>query len=278
MLSAEILADLLPSKILGESLFVFEEINSSNTFALDLARKGTQQGTVVLADAQTAGRGRLQRSWFSPPEANIYGSLIFSCSTSPLILGWIPLMAGLAIAQAIENTTNISSSLKWPNDILIHERKTGGILCESFKQNSGETCVVIGFGINVNLPESALPEELKEIATSLQIHANQPLDRHQLLKFIIPAVEEGWRNLMARGPESCQLPYQQRCSTIGQQILVEFPDGRSQEGIAVSIGEQGQLQILPSPSSPLGESDKILNVHAGDIRHIRNSHTAQRNN
>ncbi len=187
-------------------------------------------------------------------------------------------MAGLAITQAIENATHINGSLKWPNDILVDERKVGGILCESFKQNSGETCVVIGFGINVNLQESALPPELKAIATSLQIHANQPLDRHQLLKFIIPAVEEGWRNLIAQGPESCQLPYQQRCSTLGQQILVEFPDGRSQEGIAVSIGEQGQLQMSLLPSSAPGESAKILNVNAGDIRHIRNSHNTKIHN
>ncbi len=187
-------------------------------------------------------------------------------------------MAGLAIAQAIENATNVNISLKWPNDILIHERKVGGILCESFKRNQGETCVVIGFGINVNLPESTLPNEIKEIATSLQIHANQPLDRHHLLKFIIPAVEEGWETLMTQGPKSCQLAYHPRCSTIGQQILVEFPDGRTQEGIAVSIGEQGQLQILPLPSSPLGESDKILNVHAGDIRHIKSSSNTQDKN
>ncbi len=186
-------------------------------------------------------------------------------------------MAGLAIAQAIENATNINLSLKWPNDLLIHERKTGGILCESFKQTPGETCVVIGFGINVNLPETALPPELKAIATSLQIHANQPLDRHHLLKFIIPAVEESWGTLMTQGPKACQLAYHPRCSTIGQQILVEFPDGRTQEGIAVSIGEQGQLQILPLPSSPSGESDKILNVHAGDIRHIKSSSKAREN-
>ncbi len=278
MLSPEILADLLPSKILGESLFIFEEINSSNTFALEIAKAGAQQGTVVLADSQTAGRGRLQRSWFSPPGTNIYGSLIFSCSASPLTLGWIPLMAGLAIAEAIDEATKIKITLKWPNDILINEYKLGGILCESFKRNPDETSVVIGFGINVNVPESAFPKEIKETATSLQIHANHPIDRHQLLKFIIPAVEEGWKNLMTQGPKACQSAYPQRCSTIGQQILVEFPDGSSQEGTAASIGEQGQLQMSPFPSSTPGESDKILNVHAGDIRHIRNSHNAKMNN
>ena len=138
MLSPETLAALLPSKTLGQSLFVFEELPSTNTFALELAKNSTPHGTIVLADRQTAGRGRLQRSWFSPPGANIYGSVIFSLNMPFPSLGWIPLMAGTAIAQAIEDNTTIDITLKWPNDILIAERKVGGILCESFNRNS--TC------------------------------------------------------------------------------------------------------------------------------------------
>ena len=157
MLSPEIIAAALPSKILGQSLFVFDALPSTNTFALEIARNPTPQGTVVLADRQTAGRGRLQRSWFSPPNANIYGSLILSFTGHFQCLGWVPLMAGTAIAQAIEDSTTINITLKWPNDILIDEQKIGGILCESFKQDSTKTCVVIGFGINVNLTASSFP-------------------------------------------------------------------------------------------------------------------------
>lgn len=269
MLSPETLAALLPSKTLGQSLFVFEELPSTNTFALELARNPTPYGTIVLADRQTAGRGRLQRAWFSPPGANIYGSVIFSLKTKFQSLGWIPLMAGTAIAQAIEDNINVNITLKWPNDILIAEYKVGGILCESFNRNSTETCVVIGFGINVNLPESLLPKELQPIATSLQIQAQQTFDRYHLIKSIITTLEQGWEALISRGPKSCQLSYKTRCSTLGSHIQVHLPDGRQLDGVAKAIGEQGQLQILTSSSDPKEQSAKMVDIHAGDIRHIR---------
>jgi BirA family biotin operon repressor/biotin-[acetyl-CoA-carboxylase] ligase len=269
VLSPEKLAALLPSKIHNHSLFVFDELSSTNTFALELAKNPTPQGTVILADRQTAGRGRLKRSWFSPPGANIYGSLIFSFNSPIQTIGWVPLMAGVAIAQAIEDQAEIDITLKWPNDILIDERKVGGILCESFKMSSTETRVVIGFGINVNLSELAFPKDLQLIATSLQIQAQRPLDRHHLLKSIITTLEQGWEELISQGPQGCRLAYNSRCSTLGKQIQVLFPDGIEMEGMAQSIGEQGQLQMIPSPSDAREQSVRILNIHAGDIRHIR---------
>lgn len=269
VLSPETLATVLPSKKLGHSLFVFDELPSTNTFALELARNPIPQGTVVLADRQTAGRGRLQRSWFSPPDANIYGSLIFSFKHPFQALGWIPLMAGMAIAQAIEESIKIKIKLKWPNDILIDEQKIGGILCESFKRDSTDTCVVIGFGLNVNLSESAFPKDLERMASSLQIHAKHPLDRNQLIQSIIPSLELGWDALNSQGPSSCQLAYSARCSTLGKQILAQFPDGTTLEGVAQSIGAHGQLQMMPSSSDTPAQSARMVDVHAGDIRHVR---------
>ena len=178
-------------------------------------------------------------------------------------------MAGTAIAQAIEDSTSIDITLKWPNDILIDEHKVGGILCESFNRDSTETCVVIGFGINVNLPESLLPKELRPIATSLQIQAQQTFDRHHLLTSIITTLEKSWEALISRGPQSCQLAYSTRCSTIRSHIQVQLPDGRQLDGQAKAIGAQGQLQMLVSSSDPKGQSARIVDIHAGDIRHIR---------
>jgi BirA family biotin operon repressor/biotin-[acetyl-CoA-carboxylase] ligase len=269
VLSPEILATVLPSKKLGHSLFVFDELPSTNTFALELARSPTPQGTVVLADRQTAGRGRLQRSWFSPPDANIYGSLIFSLTRPFQSPGWIPLMAGMAIAQAIEESIKTNIQLKWPNDILIDEQKIGGILCESFKRDSTDTCVVIGFGINVNLSETAFPKDLERMASSLQIHAKHPLDRNRLIQSIIASLEQGWEALNTQGPSSCQPAYCARCSTLGKQILAQFPDGTTLEGVAESIGIHGQLQMMPSSSDTHGQSARMAEIHAGDIHHIR---------
>ena len=271
MLVPEKIAKLVPSKILNQSLYVFDELPSTNTFALEIARNPTPQGTVVLADKQTAGRGRLHRKWLSPPGVNIYGSIIFSLQGQFQDLGWIPLMAGAAIAQAIEETTAINIHLKWPNDILVNAQKVGGILCESFKRDSTETCVVIGFGINVNLSESAIPKDLKSIATSLHIHARHLIDRYQLLQSIISSIEQGWEGLTSQGPQGCHQAYNPRCSTLGEQVQVQFPDGKTIEGIAQSIGKQGQLQIIPSPSGRHEQSAKIVDVHSGDIHHIRKS-------
>ena len=275
MLSPETLASLLPQKTLGQSLFVFEELPSTNTYALKLGKNTMPQGTVILADSQTVGRGRLQRSWFSPPGANIYGSVIFSFTRPFQTMGWIPLMAGTALAEAIGDHTNLQLTLKWPNDILITERKVGGILCESFKRNSAETCVVIGFGINVNLSQATFPKDLQPIATSLQIQAQRPLDRHQLLSRMIVALEQGWEALLADGPPSCRLAYTARCSTLGSQIQAQFPDGREVKGVAQSIGEQGQLQIQTATSDLTEQSAKIVDIHSGDIRHIRKASTSQ---
>ena len=180
-------------------------------------------------------------------------------------------MAGMAIAQAIEDHADIGITLKWPNDILIDERKVGGILCESFKKSPKETCVVIGFGINVNLSESAFPKDLEQIATSLQIQSQHPLNRYHLLKSIIMTLEQGWEALITQGPQAYKLAYSSRCSTLGKQIQVQFPDGSELEGMAQSIGEQGQLQMILSPSDVKEQSARILDVHAGDIRHIRKS-------
>jgi len=180
-------------------------------------------------------------------------------------------MAGMAIAQAMDDSTTINISLKWPNDLLIDDKKVGGILCESFKRNSSETCVVIGFGINVNLSESAFPKELEQTATSLQIYAKHPLERDQLIQSIIPSMEQGWEALSTQGPSACRLAYSARCSTLGKQIVAKFPDGTTLGGVAQSIGEQGQLQMMPSPSDAKGQSARMVDIHAGDIRHIRTS-------
>ncbi len=278
MLSPEKVAALFPHKTLNHSLFVFNELPSTNTFALEIARKPIPDKTLILTDRQTAGRGRLQRTWFSPPGANIYGSLIASLKVHGQALGWVPLMSGLAIAQGIESREKIPIHLKWPNDLLIQDRKVGGILCESVKLDSTKTSVVIGFGINVNLSPSELPQELEDTATSLYCHTQNPLDRYQVIKSIIAALEQGCTTFMTQGPAAVQAEYSNRCSTLGKQIVVTFPDGSTLKGLAQGIGEHGQLQIWPTSSDSVEQSARIVDVYSGDINHIRNSHDYQSKN
>ncbi len=269
-ISAETLAALLPSKTLNRSLFVFEELPSTNTFALELAKRSAHSGTIILADQQTAGRGRLQRSWFSPPGTNIYGSLIFLTDRSIQERGWIPLMAGLAIAEGIERQTAIPITLKWPNDVLVNESKVGGILCESFfKRETSYTYVIIGFGINVNLPQSAIPKDLLLKATSLHLHTRETLDRHLLIQSMATTLEQAWDRFSSEGPTACKRSYNSRCSTLGQTVQVQFSDGHRLAGIAQSIGQDGQLQVRPSMPQDTAKLDGLIDVHAGDIFHLR---------
>jgi BirA family biotin operon repressor/biotin-[acetyl-CoA-carboxylase] ligase len=271
VLSPTKLAALLPSKKLGETLFVFDELASTNTFALERARKHAPGATVILADKQTAGRGRLDRSWFSPAKSNIYGSLLFYHDNNIQHPGWIPLMAGVAIARALETQKGIRIHLKWPNDLLIEERKVGGVLCESFSNNNKEKnkCVVIGFGINVNLSQSEFPQDLQDKATSLQIQCQRPLDREDLITQIITSLEKGWKDLTSKGHQFWLEEYNNLCVTIGQTIQVQFPDGNQLQGRAHSIGEHGQLRVIPSPSDPNEQSVRMRDIHSGEILHIR---------
>ncbi len=269
MLSPTKLATLFPSKKLGETLYVFDELASTNTFASEYAKRHSPPAAVILADKQTAGRGRLNRSWFSPAESNIYGSLLF-CHDRPIqLLGWVPLMAGVAIAQAIETETKIRIHLKWPNDLLVEERKVGGVLCESLSNVQKNNYVVIGFGINVNLSQSEFPQDLLDSATSLKIQCHRSVDRETLVVRIITSLEKGWEDLLTNGHQSWLLKYNNRSATIGQMIQAHFPDGSRLMGRAHSIGEHGQLRIIPSSSDSNKQSARMRDIHSGEILHIR---------
>lgn len=257
---------------MGESLFVYDELASTNTFALERARESAAPFTLILADKQNAGRGRYNRSWFSPANSNIYGSLLcfLDVSIHTGCSGWIPLMAGVAIAQVLEFQTGLRIHLKWPNDILMAERKVGGVLCESFCDEKRQ-CVVIGFGINVNLTELDFPQELQKGATSLQIQCHHSMEREPLIRQIITALEKGWETLITNGHRFWLLEYRKRCATIGRMIQVKFPDGNQLQGLAHSIGESGQLRVLPSPSALHGQSVRMREIHSGEIFHIQST-------
>lgn len=265
------LASTFPSKQLGTTLFAFEDISSTNSFALELIHKNPQDGTLICADRQIDGRGRLDRRWFSPPGLNIYASLIKTLPrTTPLQnVGWVPLLAGLAILQAIEESTELSLALKWPNDVLIRGKKIGGILCETATDFAGTRWVIIGFGVNINQCRTSLPVELQETATSLQQESGRTWDRLSLLQSMTISLERLFSDSDPKNLLIWKRAYQDRCSTIGQAIRVKFPDRSELTGMAQSIGANGQLRVCPIPSLAKPQSDRIVDIHSADILHIR---------
>lgn len=263
------IASAFSTKKMGVTLFAFQEIPSTNTFAMGLIQKDPVPGTLIVADHQTDGRGRLNRPWFSPPGVNIYASLILRHTSPPQLVGWIPLLSGLAIGQTIEESVGHPIELKWPNDLLVRGKKLGGILCETAADSDGKRWFVIGFGINVNESNEGFPQELSGKVTSLQRESGHPWDRFFLLQKISTSLEDTLTELDERTITSLKTIYRERCTTIGQRVQVSFPDGSHLTGIAHSIGSQGQLQLSATSSNFPDQFDRMVEVHSGDVSHVR---------
>lgn len=239
---------------------------------MHLARAGAAHGTVVIADAQSDGRGRHGRTWYSPPGTNLYCSIIIrevgQGLALPEWLSWVPLVSALAVAKAVQVVTAVPLTLKWPNDLLLHERKVGGILCESALTSTSDLTVVIGIGLNVNVPGTAFPEELRLIATSLLEASRRPIDRNHLIAQLLLNLEEHLNELRSQGTTRLRQAYTSSCSTLGRPVRVLFDGEKELSGTAVSIGTDGALQVRSSDPSEK-DSPALIEVRAADVIHLR---------
>ena len=240
-----------------------ETTTSTNAEVATLALAGAAEGTCVVADEQTAGRGRQGRDWASPPSAGLWMSFLVRPGSVPRARwGWLPLLAGLAARDAIATLGRIPVGLKWPNDLMVDAgagvgmRKLGGILAEASgsKDAAGGDAVVLGIGINAALAAHELPTPS---ATSLLVEGGS-VDREALLVAVLRHLVlrlEQWRH----SDEHLARDYRAACLTLGRIVEVSLPGGRIERGEAVSIDEDGHLQVF---------SEGILvSVTAGDVIH-----------
>lgn len=262
----------LATKRLGQHLHIHQSLASTNSEAMTLAQNGAEDGTVVAAESQSAGRGRLARTWFSPPGLNLYCSIIVRGLGRRLSLAdwlsWVPLTTALAAAEAVQGVAAISLALKWPNDLLLDERKVGGILCESSLTVPDNPIVVIGIGLNVNVPGDLFPDELLPIATSLFESSHQLIDRNRLLAQLLLELEQGLDELRDHGPSRLLQAYMRRCTTLGRQVRVVLGANEELLGTAVAITADGTLQVRPSTGTA-GTDKALVDVRAGDVIHVR---------
>ena len=239
---------------------------------MSLAQQGAEDGTVVAAESQTAGRGRHARIWFSPPGLNLYCSVIVRGLGEKLTLAdwlsWVPLTTALAVAEAVHTVAGISLDLKWPNDLLLDDRKVGGILCESSLTSPDNPVVVIGIGLNVNMSPDMFPDELRPIAASFLESTHRLVDRNRLLAQLLHELEESLDELRTRGPSRLLQAYQHRCTTLGRQVRVVLGDGDELLGTAVAITADGALQVRPFADTA-GTDKPPVEVRAGDVIHVR---------
>lgn len=272
-LSVDGIRSTLVTMSLGHALYLHQELPSTNTEALALARAGAPHGTTVIAESQSCGYGRHGRAWFSPQGLNIYCSVIIRGMGQHLALSqwlsWVPLVSALAVAEATRQATAVSLSLKWPNDLLLYDRKVGGILCESSFSTANDPVVIVGIGLNVNVLPEAFPEELQSVAASLIEASQQPIDRNRLIAHILMELEHCLGELQSSGPIRLRQAYKARCATLGRRVRVLFTNDQPIVGIAEGLSADGALQIQVSPPHPHSQPMPLVDVRAADVIHLR---------
>ena len=185
----------LQNHTIGRRIQIYDQVSSTNDLALQRGIDGAQEGTLILAESQTQGRGRHGRKWLAPPESSILASVILRHRLCANQVGLPNLIGAVAIATAINELTNLSAQIKWPNDVLIQGKKVSGVLMELEYDQYRQPFFVMGFGVNVNTTRADLSEELRTSATSLQIEANREISRVSLLQTILHRLEENYLRL-----------------------------------------------------------------------------------
>lgn len=248
----------------GESIRFFEEIGSTNTEGLDWALAGGPEGSIVVTDHQTSGRGRWGRSWFSQPGKLLQFSLILRPKLAPGRAGILTTALGVACARAIRSLTDLSAQIKWPNDVVIDGRKLAGMLVETTTMGSVIDAAVCGLGINVHLAEDEIPIELRARASSLAIESEgRSVPRRSLLlarivdeiEALYPAVTGDATPLLA---EATQLS-----AVLGSDVVVRFVDGSTITGRAESFDDAGGLRIATAA--------ELATVRVGEIEQLRDA-------
>ena len=229
----------METKTIGARLILFGETESTNSFLLDLPIEQAEEGVVAVTEYQTAGRGRYGRRWLAPSHRNLLFSVLLRSNTVP---GSLLTLAAACSAVETLRRTGLLVGIKWPNDVVHEGKKLGGVLCEVKPEKEGANRLVLGMGLNVNLPQSCLPPEIADRATSVQILAGHPVDRKRLLAEILNHLEIHWNNL-ARGEKHSLLDLaRERCETLGHSVCVRQAQATTQ-GVAEDLDENGALIV-----------------------------------
>jgi BirA family transcriptional regulator, biotin operon repressor / biotin---[acetyl-CoA-carboxylase] ligase len=255
--------DDIKSKIkgsIGREIFFYEKVGSTNTVASSLAEQ-VAEGAVFLADTQEKGRGRLGRVWLSPPGGNIYMSIILRPQIETKDATLITIMAAVASANAMRKTTGLNISIKWPNDLMCHERKIGGILSELKTDQKGILFSVIGIGINVNTDTDSFPEDVREIATSVKKETGRLFSREEIVAEILNEINNWYMILKSMKREVLLAEWQRLTSTLGKEVIVVIGQ-ETYKGFAETIDDEGML-ILRLPSG------EMRRIHSGDVTVLR---------
>ncbi|RVW04551.1 biotin--[acetyl-CoA-carboxylase] ligase [Rhodococcus spongiicola] len=248
-------------KAFWSCLDVVTETGSTNADLLARPQGPDYARSVLIAEYQSGGRGRHARTWVSAPRALVTMSAVLDMPGVDLSdIGWLPLLSGIAVVDALCDVAGVEAELKWPNDVLIEDRKVAGILTEVASTEPVPT-VVVGIGLNVSLTRDELPVPT---ATSLVLENADVTDRTVLVRAMLRALAERWREWQSADWKVDELAaaYRERCGTLGRLVRAELPGNRELVGIATDVDRQGRVVIKPKGESPVA-------VSAGDVTHLR---------
>ncbi len=256
-LSEQEISSGLVTKRIGSDIHVLQTVDSTNDEAGSLANSGAVEGTVVIAEQQRHGRGRMGRRWASPRGVGLYLSVILRPPIPPHDAPVSALLAAVAVADAIEHRIDLLVRVKWPNDLIIHERKVGGILGEVAADASRLHHVILGIGINVNQTEADFEDELQQTATSLRIESGRLIDRTAILQSLLQGLDRWYDRFLCEGVAPVIDSVQRRCLTLGRQVVARSHD-QQVRGIAVELDATGALMIRDA-------NGQLHRLFAGDV-------------
>jgi len=254
-LSSAALRRRLPTRIVGREIHTYPLVTSTNDVLWELADQGAEEGTVVFAEEQTGGRGRMGRSWWSPRGRGIWMSVLLRPPTPEGAVPMTSIIGALATADAVRSITRLPAGIRWPNDVLVADRKVAGVLVERRRLAHGRE-VVLGIGVDVEGSPADMPEGLADVAVSLSEAAGEPVDRLALARALLVELDRWYRTKLDRDIASINRRWRSSSVTLGRRAVVE-EHGRRYAGEVIDVDVRFGL---------------ALRLDSGSIRHFRGEH------
>ena len=256
----EVRANLDGTRV-GQRLELLNVTVSTNADAFRLAEDGAIEGTVVIAESQTGGKGRRGRFWVSPGGANLYCSIVLRPHIMPHEAPQLTFLSAVATARAIERTTKLTPEIKWPNDLLVSGKKVAGLLNEMSAETDGINFVILGIGVNLNMTSDQFPNDLRHPATSVLIESGVQVDRSRFTSTMLNELDKLYADFLEHGFGPVRKEWQQRCNANGRQVLVNDSGTECTGGLFIGIDSDGAMLLR----SDDGAQHRIA---CGDVRVI----------
>jgi len=260
ILSAIEISHGLKTKTIGQKVISFNEVKSTNSLASQIAETGAAHGTIITAEQQTRGRGRLGRNWYSPSGKGIYLSIILRPKFSPDQAPGLSIMTALSLALTVEKILPKKVRIKWPNDLLLGDRKAAGILTELTAERKKIDYIIVGVGININQQSADFPDELRDAATSLRRVARRKINRIELLQNFLVIFEREYERYCRQRLRPVHKQIRRYSSLLDQSVRLAGA-GKTIQGVVADIDELGRLVVH--------EGDKVHYINSGEVTVVR---------